>query len=42
MPWQEVCTMSLCHEFVTLASETEANVRELCRRYRISSRTAYK
>ena len=34
--------MSSRHEFVTLASQAEANVRELCRRYRISSRTAYK
>ena len=42
MPWQEVSAMSLRHEFVTLASEAEANMRELCRRYRISSRTAYK
>ena len=42
MPWQEVSAMSLRHEFVTLASEAEANVRELCRRYQVSSRTAYK
>ena len=42
MPWQEVSAMSSRHEFVTLASQAEANVRELCRRYSISSRTAYK
>ena len=42
MPWQETSTMSLRSEFVTLASQDDANVRELCRRFSISSRTAYK
>lgn len=38
MPWQEVNTMSLRREFVTLASVPGGNIRELCRRYRISER----
>ncbi len=42
MPWQEVSAMSLRHEFVTLASDPLANMRELCRRFDVSSRTGYK
>ena len=42
MPWQKASTMSLRLEFVELASASGANVRELCRIYGISSRTAYK
>jgi transposase InsO family protein len=42
MPWNEVSTVSLRLEFVTLATAEGANVRELCRRYRISPPTAYK
>ena len=42
MPWQEVSTVSLRHEFVMLASADEANIRELCRRFHISPTTAYK
>jgi transposase InsO family protein len=42
MPWQEVSTMSLRQEFVTLARHEGANVRELCRRFAISPRTGYK
>ncbi len=42
MPWREASAMSLRLEFVTLASHEDANIRELCRRYGISSRTAYK
>jgi transposase InsO family protein len=34
--------MSLRLEFVTVASHEDANIRALCRRYGISSRTAYK
>ena len=34
--------MSLRLEFVTLAAAPEANIRELCRRFHLSSRTAYK
>ncbi len=34
--------MSLRLEFVTLAAAPNANIRELCRRFNLSSRTAYK
>jgi transposase InsO family protein len=34
--------MSLRLDFVTLAAAPDANVRELCRRFHLSSRTAYK
>jgi len=42
MPWNEVNTMSLRREFVTLASVPGTNIRELCCRFRISRKTAYK
>lgn len=42
MPWKEMNAMSLRAEFVALANQEGSNIRELCRRYRISSRTAYK
>jgi len=42
MPWQEVSTVSLRHEFVMLANAAGANIRELCRRFHISPTTAYK
>jgi len=42
MPWQEVSTMSLRKEFVLLASHKDANMSELCRRFDISRKTAYK
>lgn len=42
MPWQERHTVSLRQEFVELARREGANVRELCRRYSISPKTAYK
>lgn len=42
MPWQEVSTMSLRQEFVALAMQQGANVRELCRRFGVSPRTGYK
>ena len=42
MPWQECTTMSIRHEFVLLAEQPQSNVRELCRRYGISPKTAYK
>jgi transposase-like protein len=42
MPWNEVSTVSLRLEFVTLAAAEGANIRELCRRYGISPQTAYK
>lgn len=34
--------MSLRREFVVLATETDSNIRELCRRYGISPKTGYK
>lgn len=42
MPWKEMNAMSLRKEFIALAQQEGSNMRELCRRYRISSRTAYK
>jgi transposase InsO family protein len=42
MSWQESDRMSLRVEFVTLARVEGANVRELCRRYKISPKTGYK
>ena len=42
MVWQEVSAVSLREEFVLLASAEGANVRELCRRYRVSPQTGYK
>jgi transposase InsO family protein len=42
MPWKEMDAMSLRKEFVLLAMQAGSNVRELCRHYRISSRTGYK
>ncbi len=42
MPWQEVSTMSLRKEFTMLASQNCANISELCRRFGISRKTAYK
>lgn len=42
MPWQEVSTMSLRKEFIMLASQDCANLSELCRRFGISRKTAYK
>ncbi len=42
MPWEEVSVMSQRKEFVKLAQAEGANVRELCRRFRISPTTGYK
>lgn len=42
MGWSEVSIMSIRREFVKLATQDDANVRELCRRYDISPTTAYK
>ncbi len=42
MPWQEVSTVSLRQEFVQLARAPGANVRALCRRFKISPKTGYK
>ena len=42
MPWKETSIMSSRKEFVVLAQAPGANIRQLCRRFGISSRTAYK
>lgn len=42
MPWRISSAMSERHEFVLLANQETANVRQLCRRFGISSATAYK
>jgi transposase InsO family protein len=42
MGWSEVSIMSGRREFVSLAKQEGANVRELCRRYGISPTTGYK
>jgi transposase InsO family protein len=42
MPWQEVSIMEQRKEFVRLASQEGANRRELCRRFGIHPKTAYK
>jgi len=42
VPWQEVSTMSLRLEFVSLAMQPGANIAELCRRFCISRKTGYK
>jgi len=42
MPWQEQSTMSLRQEFVALAMQEGIPVQELCQRYTITPKTAYK
>lgn len=42
MPWRISSAMSQRHEFVLLANQENANVRQLCRQFSISSATAYK
>src|SRR5437868_1504884 len=42
MPFRKVSVMESRTEFVKLATQAGANIRQLCRRYRISSATAYK
>lgn len=42
MPWGEVTRVSLREEFMQLAMQSGANRRELCRRFKISPKTAYK
>jgi transposase InsO family protein len=42
MPWQEMDTVSKRLEFVKLAGQPGANIRELCRREQISPKTGYK
>jgi len=42
MPWQEVSTVSLRQEFITLVQQKTVSVSELCRRYGVSRKTGYK
>lgn len=42
MPWQERSTMTLRHEFLTLAQQPGTNFSRLCRRFGISRKTGYK
>lgn len=42
MPWKVWDTMLLRKEFVMLAGQPGANIRELCRRFGISAKTGYK
>src|SRR5688572_6203437 len=42
MPWQERSAVLLRREFVELARQEGANIRQLCRRFAISPKTAYK
>ncbi|HYE38709.1 MAG TPA: helix-turn-helix domain-containing protein, partial [Ramlibacter sp.] len=42
MAWQERDTVSIRLEFVSLAAQPGANRRELCRRFEVSPKTAYK
>lgn len=42
MPWKEYSKVSLRREFVILATAEDANVAELCRRFRISRKSGYK
>lgn len=42
MPWKEVSAVDLREEFVMLALSGGNNIRDLCRRYRISPTTGYK
>jgi transposase InsO family protein len=42
VPWEEVTRVSLREEFVRLASQAGVNRRELCRRFKVSPKTAYK
>lgn len=41
MPWQECTVMEQRREFVALATQAGANMRELCRRFGISPTTGY-
>ncbi len=42
MPWKAKSVMMLRHEFVSLAQSEMINFSELCRRFEISRKTAYK
>jgi transposase InsO family protein len=42
MPWKEMNIMQTRAEFIHLARQKGSNIRQLCRRYGITPRTAYK
>ncbi|HKR62028.1 MAG TPA: helix-turn-helix domain-containing protein, partial [Pyrinomonadaceae bacterium] len=42
MPWRISSAMSERHEFVLLAGQQTANIRQLCRRFGITPKTGYK
>lgn len=42
MPWKESSAMSQRLEFVRLATQESANIRQLCRRFEVSHTAAYK
>jgi len=42
MSWKEVTIMSQRVEFINLAFQDDANISELCRRFKISRKTGYK
>lgn len=42
MPWRAVSVKAQREEFVSLASQADANISELCRRYGISRKSGYK
>src|SRR5688500_14741718 len=42
VPWKVLSPMSLRQEFVALASQPDANVAALCRRFGVSRKTGYK
>lgn len=42
MPWEEKSVMEQRKEFVMLAGQDGANIRELCRRFQVGKTTAYK
>lgn len=42
MPWKAMTPMSQRQEFVELALKENANIRALCREYRVTPRTGYK
>src|SRR4051812_37709531 len=42
MPWKEASSMSLRRELVELAAADGRNISELCERFGISRKTAYK
>lgn len=42
MPWKELCTMDLKHEFILKALDSNCNFKELCQEYGISRTTGHK